>query len=401
MRELTELERANAAFLTANDVPYGLLEVTRTGLEKSILDATQTYREFLQTYAIHDFDRQAQGPDFKVMLPAALMTGEGRLISSRASLYRPVTKTGDPRVWFKELPKVVRPGEIFASIWAQKQIWAFNISALDVAALTASPGAFADVVGAFVRSKSGTVATLLDLVRGVASKGFIKAPVRGSTAVGRLLESELGIAMNSRNEPDFQGIEIKASRGRSTRVNLFAKTPDWGISRYAGSRALLAAFGYEREDRIKLYTEVDGRKPNSLGFSLVVNEGRDIVQVFHSPRNEDVVTWQMDVLRHSLSVKHDETFWVKADTKLIDGDEYIRFTGINHTRKPILAQLSPLLSGGVISMDFTISSQGQQVHDKGYLFKIWPRDLSLLFPPSVSYALPISDAVSLSRVARG
>jgi len=390
MRELNSLELQNVSFLTVNDVPFGLLEVTATGLEKSILDATQPFRDFLQVSEIHDFDRQPQGRDFKVVLPAsALVAGQGAR-SSRASLYRPQTKKGDPRVWFRGLKALIAPNEILGIIWAGDQFWLTNLSTIDVEAVALVPGSYKEIIGPFVSAKSSAVKSLLALLRGVAGKGFIAAPVRGATAVGRLLETELGIAINSRREPDFQGIEIKSSRSSKNRTTLLAKTPAWGESAYKSSRELLAAFGYDRDGKRKLSCTVSGIVRNSQGLQLEVDERNDRLHVVHGAQGARVVEWDMEVLRDSLAAKHNETFWVKAESRLINGWEYLRFIEVQHTQKAIISQLPALLADGKVTVDFLIRENG----DKGYLFKILPKNLNLLFPPAVKYELPIVDLIS-------
>jgi hypothetical protein len=391
VRELTDFERANVAFLAANDVPHGLLEATRTGLAKSILDATQPYRDFLQAHAIHDFDRQPQGPDFKVLLPATVVTPELRMLESRATLYRPVTKQGDPRVWFRDLPKAVQSNQIFAAVWTNGRFWILNITTIDIAAQTAKPGYVSDLLQPYIRKKAGAVETLLTMLRGISEKGFLPAPVKGATAVGRLLETELGIQINSRRDPDFRGIEIKSSRKSINRTTLFAKTPDWQASRYRSSRELLDAFGYDRDGRRKLSCTISGITVNSQGLSLRVDDRADLLEAMSGRADKtSAVRWDLETLRNTLAVKHNETFWVKAESKMVSGWEYIRFTSVQHTQKPIVTQLPALLRDGKVTVDFLIREAG----DKGYLFKLLPKNLSLLFPPAASYTLSAADRIT-------
>lgn len=388
MREFSEQELANVALLTANDVPFGLLEATSTGLRKSILDATEPFREFLVSYGIHDYVRQHQGPEFKELRTTQLISESGVVIDSRASMYRPLTKKGDPRIWFRELGAVIAEGEIFAAIWAADQFTVVNVSRVQVAALVDQPGRLSDILRPFLDLKSVAVEKLLGLLKGVAAKGFLPAPVRGTTAVGRLLETELGIAINSRRDPDFMGIEIKSSRSSVNRTTLFAKTPDWSSSKYGGSRALLDAFGYDRDGRRKLSCTISGIVANSQGLRLQVDEKRDELRVVHvGATTTEAVRWDLEVLRHSLAVKHNETFWVKAESKMVDDWEFIRFKTVQHTQRAIVAQLPALLADGKVTVDFLIREDG----DKGYLFKIHPKNLPFLFPPAVHYDLGSAD----------
>ena len=76
-------------------VSVAFLVPTPTGYEKSIMDAIGPVRELLKDEGIHDYEAQEQGPSAKVMWPAFFVTADG-LVETEASLYRPVTKKGDP-----------------------------------------------------------------------------------------------------------------------------------------------------------------------------------------------------------------------------------------------------------------------------------------------------------------
>ena len=81
-------------------VSVAFLVPTPTGYDKSIMDAIGSVRELLKDEGIHDYELQDQGPAAKKMWPSFFVTADG-LIETEASLYRPVTKKGDPRIWFK------------------------------------------------------------------------------------------------------------------------------------------------------------------------------------------------------------------------------------------------------------------------------------------------------------
>ena len=114
MRKLSSDERESLAALTSYGVYSAMLEVTETGLKKSIMDATRSVRELLVQYDLHDYDRQTQGTDSKVLLPAIVFSGE-QTRDAKASLYRPQTKQGDPRIWFYGLKGQARPCLLYTS----------------------------------------------------------------------------------------------------------------------------------------------------------------------------------------------------------------------------------------------------------------------------------------------
>ena len=76
LRPLTETERGRIRRLTAESVDITLVQPTRTGLEKSILDATAPLRNFLRANDIHDYDTQGKGAaEHGVKIDAILMDG--------------------------------------------------------------------------------------------------------------------------------------------------------------------------------------------------------------------------------------------------------------------------------------------------------------------------------------
>ena len=100
---------------------------TPTGYEKSIMDATAPIRDLLLNEGIHDYARQGQGQDNKVLVKSFFVKEDG-LTESVASLYRPVTKKGDPRIWFKDLKKYCKPCNLLGLVAINKEIFVLNLS---------------------------------------------------------------------------------------------------------------------------------------------------------------------------------------------------------------------------------------------------------------------------------
>jgi hypothetical protein len=50
-------------------------------------------------------------------------------------------------------------------------------------------------------------------------------------------------------------------------------------------------------------------------------------------------------------MKHNETFWIAADSKIIDGKEFFQYKKVEHTKKPIVSQFDILLEQGIIRLD--------------------------------------------------
>lgn len=99
----------------------------------------------------------------------------------------------------------------------------------------------------------------------------------------------------------------------------------------------------------------------------------------------------MEVLRNRLKEKHPATFWVKASVEH-DGNgwELFRYDYIKYTRNPNVTLFSNLIDEGVVTVDFIMHYRPNgSVRNHGYPFKIFPRDLGLLFPEEIDYDLTI------------
>ena len=134
MRKLTNSEQNKIKLLTKNQVSFTLIEPTETGLKKSIMDATGSVRSFLSSQNIHDYKQQKQGPNNKILIPTIIHTGF-QTIKSKSSLYRPITKNGDPRIWFYKMTKIAVANDIIAIVYFNKSFQIFNLTQLDIQSL--------------------------------------------------------------------------------------------------------------------------------------------------------------------------------------------------------------------------------------------------------------------------
>jgi hypothetical protein len=391
MRKLTTSEQNKIKLLTKNQVSLTLIEPTANGLKKSIMDATGTVRNFLKNENIHDYDLQSQGPLNKVVIPTIIHNGF-QTIKSQASLYRPVTKNGDPRIWFYKMTKIAEANDIIAITYFDDSFHIFNLTQLDIETLVNSSiqNPLQDLIREINNTENEVALELLGMLRKIASAGPIPSMVDADTSVGRTLETALGIDINSSKKPDYKGIELKSFRkSRTNRKNLFAQVPDWSLSKFKSSAEILNNFGYEREEDFKLYCTVSAITRNSQGLNLRIdNDIKQLVENSDKPEVGDFVIWTLDKLHNRLREKHKETFWVEAESIRIDNREHFQYKLVEHTKKPITSQFDLLIDQGIITLDHLIkrNSKGRVV-EKGPLFKIKPKGIELLFPPSESYSL--------------
>jgi hypothetical protein len=391
MRKLSALEIDRIKLLTEKSVELCLIEPTGTGLEKSIMDATGSVRTYLKANNIHNFELQKQGQESKIQITSFLILSDS-LVDSVASLYRPITKKGDPRIWFKGLGAYSKANDILGIIAFEGALYVLNITQLDLHKLIESEisNPLQDIVNEINQISNEVAEELLFLLNKIASKGPVPAMLQADTAIGRTLETLLGIDINSSKKPDYKGIELKSYRDkRGNRKNLFAQVPDWNLSKFKSSAVILNEFGYNRGDDFKLYCTVSTLVRNSQGLKLKMDsEISQLIENSDKSSIGDFVVWGLETLHKRLLEKHNETFWIAADSLTIGGKEHFQYKKVEHTKKPIVSQFDILLEQGIITLDHLIKRKSTgSVVEKGPLFKIKPNALDLLFPPSNKYDL--------------
>ncbi len=391
MRKLTDSEQNKIKVLTKNQVSLALIEPTENGLKKSIMDATGSVRSFLKENNTHDYDIQGQGEANKVQINT-LIYHDYQVIRSTASLYRPKTKKGDPRIWFSGLTKIANPNDIIAITFFDNCFHIFNLTRLDINALidSALTNPFKELIFAINFEESEIAIELLNKLKLIAGQGFVKSVINSDTGIGRTIELLLGIEMNSSKSPDYKGIELKSFRdSRNNRKGLFGKTPDWELSKFKSRVEILDAFGYWEMGVFRLYNTIRGTGRNAQGLILKIEDKKDwLVENSNRPEIGDFLVWKLETLRKELLKKHKETFWIRADSKNENNNEYFHFKEVEHTKNPMIDKFEILVETGAITLDYPIKRMPDgKVIDKGCNFKLKANCLDLLFPPSEIYKL--------------
>ena len=188
---------------------------TKTGMEKSILDATYQIRIFLNDAGFHDYALQKQGSENK-RIKQCFFVDKTQLIESKVSLYRPNTKSGDPRIWFYALSKYSKPNNLLALTVIDANLYIINCSDSQLLSNLES-NAFAKKLDS---KKDMVFQELLQKMGAIYQMGYLKSIGDGNKAVGETLEHYLGIDPNSLRTPDYKGIELKSSRNSRHRITL-------------------------------------------------------------------------------------------------------------------------------------------------------------------------------------
>ena len=363
---------------------------TKTGLDKAILDAHESLRSFFKRLSLHDYTLQKQGE--KKIIEADFITSS-EVFSVKVSLYRPKTKKGDPRIWIYGLKKFAKPGNLLGLIIIDKKLYIVNCSNKEdlLAALNS-------ILPKPDQTLTPIANELLKKLVVISKRGFIPTVVNGDTGVGMTLEAELGISANSSRNPDYKGIELKASRvdernRQRNRNQLFSKVPNWKLSPIPSAIELINRRGYiDSEGHQALRQTVSGDRINAKGLYLDIDYANDYLrQMFENSEDfskEHDTTWVIKDLKDALLKKHKETFWVKAKHNDNRSAEMFHYVEVEHTANPYIDKIETLIETGLITMDYTmhIKTTGK-VRDHGYLFKLHQNSKESLFPQSIKYDL--------------
>lgn len=368
---------------------------TETGMKKSIMDATAPVRDFLKENEFHDYSAQQQGPDNKVLHPIEIILSN-QTIQSQVSLYRPLSKLGDPRIYIYGLAKYAKPYNLLALFIHNNKLYVINASHKEIIDSINNADSPLGKLAIQARNSISDVASeLLTLLRDVTGDKFIPTICSGDTGVGATLEHLLGIKRNNKKTPDYKGIEIKSSRHdparikAKNRVNLFSQVPDWQKSSKS-AMDVLKEYGYTIDGRLQLYCTLDALHPNSQKLMLAVAENEDSLKAISriAGADNDLLIWAISKLKARMAEKHPESFWIKAEAQIIAGVEHFRYYKAIHTSSPMISNMDYLLNDGTISLDLTMSQKSPRaVNDHGYLFKIWPEDFVSIFPPPKQHSL--------------
>lgn len=403
MRRFTKLEMENQRYLVNRDLDFTLVQLTATGMHKSIMDATLPIREFFIRHKIHDYSKQGRGAkEHGVLYPTVILT-ESRPIDTQTSLYKPQAKpnaNGDPRFWIYDYQKYVTAEDIHAIFHHEGKLFVVDITRIDISKCcdVNESNPIKDAILSATMSLEKVSDELLQMFRKIEGQ-WIRAEIKADTGIGRTVETLLGIKMNSSSDPDYKGIELKSFRDKrpSVKKGLFSKVPNWDLSRLKNGTAIADAYGKDvgREHKT-LHHTVQCPKPNSFNLRLNLDYKKNHLQIEedkkidatqkYSPDNfkkvKDVVLWELDTLHQALLKKHKETFWIEVESRIVDDFEEFKIKRIEHTKNPVIAQFDSLVERGEITAELLLC---RKTGGDTYSFKIKKRATPILFPEHEFY----------------
>jgi hypothetical protein len=422
-RSISEVIHELAKF----NIEAGYIVPTKTGIQKSIFDAHETFRIFLSSKKIHDYSRQPLGPINKKVLPVTLIL-EDLLVPLTMSLYRPKTKNGDPRIWVRGLKPHIKPGNLLAFFKVGKTIYVLNTSNKYVFKSTkrdllktskkskdkklGKSSVLSQVMRPAASSLSSVEIELLGMLKEIEQRGWvptISTNQKSTNDVGDTLEHLLGISRNSSKAPDYKGIEIKGShkgpqmKKLTGKFDLFGLVPNWGISPIKSEAQLVHEFGYQskKHGAMALQSTVLNKR-NPQGLYLDYNAKQDWIENNkHSKLGKptNIVNWKCSDLKKALGEKHDKTFWVIADKRINvkSGKKEFYYHTVIASSDPLLNNLTLLILDDTVSLEYVakqeVDSSGKtmltsrgpakgypKIRSHGINWKIRANKLSSLFP---------------------
>ena len=220
---------------------------------------------------------------------------------------------------------------------------------------------------------------LVDGIKELKKRGFIKTHRSGNTGIGKTLEDELGIEENNFAGPDGITTELKSGRKNSpSMLTLFTKSPDpHGIN-----SKLLKSFGYPgKNGKLKLHSTVNALEFNTLkgktGFKIEIKDDK----VNLVSKNKSLVPyWKKETIQKSFEKKYKELLYVKAESQGSGSNEEFHFNEAWLMKGFDFDNFIKLLKNGEIKVDIRIGQyEDGRPHDHGTGFRIFPDKLDLCF----------------------
>ena len=356
-----------------NDKEYTIIRLTKTMLNKGIIDANVFVQDILKKYGLIDYSQLARGTNKKLF--SELYIGNDKF-ETTMSCYR-ANNRGDARFWIygSSFKKNFLNGDlIYITINpTNDKIIVINLSKREL-----SDDSLMKIFG---KDKiNDALSRLIPKIKQIASLGYHpNSKGAGKIAdkdAGDTLESLLAIKTNNSRKADFENlIEIK-SKMSETRDTLFTLRPKFDGTPVANFEpddtkrvsAFARLYGYETDSRpgmnsLFITIGVEGAPQNNQGFFLEVNENDRTVEIrkHHNGSSFRAAYLSFDDLEKKLLQKHPATLWVKADSRMNGDTAEFKYTEAELTRSPQFMTFISLIKLGIVTYDWRgyISKEGE------------------------------------------
>ena len=201
--------------------------------------------------------------------------------------------------------------------------------------------------------------------------GYVRTLRRGSTGIGKTLETLLEITENNISAPDLGQIELKAQRD-----NHKGMTTLFTFNRKAWKMDPLEAVkkygSLDKDGRMGMYYTMD-LKPNSAGLFLLVG---DTVVSVRSVDGTLIAEWELEEITKRFNRKVRNILLVKAKVEERDGVEYFLFYRARLLTGGATASiLKSQFESGRLLLDLRLHDQGTMARNHGTGFRMHQKDL--------------------------
>ena len=228
---------------------------------------------------------------------------------------------------------------------------------------------------------------LLEGLKKLKEKGFVKTHRSGNTGIGKTLEDLLGIDENNVPGPDAHMIELKAARkNSSSMLTLFTKSP----LPFGSNSILLEKYGYPKQgtNQNHLHTTINAISFNTLkgkkGLKIAVYE--DKIEIIGPDDKVEKKLgcnpyYDKETLRKQFERKYPGgLLYVKADVRGTGSDEEFHFNESWLMHDFSFSDFTKLLKEGTVLVDIRIGQYSDgRPHDHGTGFRVMPDKLELCF----------------------
>ncbi len=246
---------------------------------------------------------------------------------------------------------------------------------------------------------------LIEEFKKIASQGWLPSRRAGNAgAVGNTLEDLLGIEENNLPIPNAAEWELKAQRSNTTSLTtLFHVEPSPRALKFV-PEILLKLYGWKHQQAGTKYPDtemsfrqtISGDKATDRGFKVEFDStNRKIFISFDankvSPRHQEWLKevesrvglgelnpqpyWGFDDLAHKAGTKLLNCFYVRADVKRINGEEFFHYNRVQLLRKFSIEGFLQEIQRGNILIDF----DARTGHNHGTKFRMRQNSLPNLY----------------------
>jgi hypothetical protein len=221
---------------------------------------------------------------------------------------------------------------------------------------------------------------LIKQLEQLKAKGFIPTSRKGSTGIGYLLESELGINETNIPIPDIGGrVEIKGTRRNSNSlITLF--TFNRGVWRFP-QKDIINRYGYlDEEGRQALKNIANNKAPNAQGFYLELDEQRNLIVLKNTNEKDNIAEWSVYTIAGKFMAKLDRLLLVLADNKIENGIEHFHYNEAYLMEEPTPEKFLDAFKESVLMIDLRMHlKESGGVRNRGTAFRMSEKNLIDLY----------------------